>query len=192
VKSKNWTSPTLKDQYISELRRQCHLTLLRCRSPENRKASLNYFSHFHGHFGHILPINRPRPLLYPVRLNRQRARWLPISFDLLFFKSFIAQKIQRDTQGYKIVPLTNLPYLSFAEASDRVSTVLVMCRYSSEKQVQREKHCGNQPVELPLNLPLHPPCFSSIVSFVTVTITDKILVASRILGFRWMSRQLIY
>jgi hypothetical protein len=26
-----------------------------------------------------------------------------------FFKRFIAQKIQRDTQGYKIVPLTNLP-----------------------------------------------------------------------------------
>jgi len=28
---------------------------------------------------------------------------------LVFFKKFIAQKIQRDTQGYKIVPLTNLP-----------------------------------------------------------------------------------
>jgi len=29
---------------------------------------------------------------------------------LCFFqKRFIAQKIQRDTQGYKIVPLTNLP-----------------------------------------------------------------------------------
>jgi hypothetical protein len=26
-----------------------------------------------------------------------------------FLKSFIAQKIKRDTQGYKIVPLTNLP-----------------------------------------------------------------------------------
>jgi hypothetical protein len=26
-----------------------------------------------------------------------------------FLKRFIAQKIQRDTQGYKIVPLTNLP-----------------------------------------------------------------------------------
>jgi hypothetical protein len=26
-----------------------------------------------------------------------------------FFKRFIAQKIQRDTRGYKIVPLTNLP-----------------------------------------------------------------------------------
>jgi len=28
---------------------------------------------------------------------------------LFFLKRFIAQKIQRDTQGYKIVPLTNLP-----------------------------------------------------------------------------------
>jgi len=36
-------------------------------------------------------------------------------FLLLFLKRFIAQKIQRDTQGYKIVPLTNLPQLSFAE-----------------------------------------------------------------------------
>ena len=27
----------------------------------------------------------------------------------IFLKRFIAQKIQRDTQGYKIVPLTNLP-----------------------------------------------------------------------------------
>jgi hypothetical protein len=52
-----------------------------------------------------------------------------------FFKRFIAQKIQRDTQGYKIVPLTNLPQLSFAEASDRVSTVLGMyIQCSSEKQ----------------------------------------------------------
>jgi len=32
--------------------------------------------------------------------------------------------------------------LSFAETSDRVSTVLGMCKRSSEKQVQREKHCG--------------------------------------------------
>jgi hypothetical protein len=32
-----------------------------------------------------------------------------------FFKRIIAQKIQRDTQGHKIVPLTNLPQLSFAE-----------------------------------------------------------------------------
>jgi hypothetical protein len=45
---------------------------------------------------------------------------------VVFFKRFIAQKIQRDTQGYKIVPLTNLPQLSFAEASDRASTVLGM------------------------------------------------------------------
>ena len=58
-------------------------------------------------------------------------------------KEFIAQKIQRDTQGYKIVPLTNLPQLSFAEASDRVSTVLGMYMCSSEKQVEREKHCGS-------------------------------------------------
>jgi len=28
---------------------------------------------------------------------------------VVFLKRFIAQKIQRDTQGYKIVPLTNLP-----------------------------------------------------------------------------------
>jgi len=56
-------------------------------------------------------------------------------------KRFIAQKIQRLTQGYKIVPLTNLPQLSFAEAYDRVSTVLGMYKCSSEKQVQREKHC---------------------------------------------------
>jgi hypothetical protein len=28
---------------------------------------------------------------------------------VIFLKRFIAQKIQRDTQGYKIVPLTNLP-----------------------------------------------------------------------------------
>ena len=60
-----------------------------------------------------------------------------------FLKRFIAQKIQRDTQGYKIVPLTNLPQLSFGEASDRVSTVLGMYKCSSEKQVQREKHCGS-------------------------------------------------
>jgi len=33
--------------------------------------------------------------------------------------------------------------LSFAEASDRVSTVLGMYKCSSEKQVQREKHCGS-------------------------------------------------
>jgi len=26
-----------------------------------------------------------------------------------FLKRFVAQKIQRDTQGYKIVPSTNLP-----------------------------------------------------------------------------------
>ena len=56
----------------------------------------------------------------------------------IYFKRFIAQKIQRDTQGYKIVPLTNLPQLSFAEASDSVSTVLGMYKCSSEKQVQRE------------------------------------------------------
>jgi hypothetical protein len=60
----------------------------------------------------------------------------------LFLKRFIAQKIQRDTQGYKSVPLTNLPQLSFAEASDRVSTVLGTYKCSSEKQVQGEKHCG--------------------------------------------------
>jgi hypothetical protein len=29
--------------------------------------------------------------------------------EFFFLKRFIAQKIQRDTQGYKIVPLTNLP-----------------------------------------------------------------------------------
>ena len=58
-------------------------------------------------------------------------------------KRFIAQKIQRDIQGYKIVPLTNVPWLSFAEASDRVSTVLGMYKCSSEKQVQTEKHCGS-------------------------------------------------
>jgi len=46
--------------------------------------------------------------------------------NVFFFKRFFAQKIQRDTQGYKIVPLTNLPYLSFAEASDRISTVTQM------------------------------------------------------------------
>jgi hypothetical protein len=62
---------------------------------------------------------------------------------LVFLKRFIAQKIQRDTHVYKIVPLTNLPQLSFAEASDRVSTVLAMYKSSSEKQVQREKHCGS-------------------------------------------------
>ena len=61
---------------------------------------------------------------------------------IFLFKRFIAQKIQRDTQGYKIFPLTNLPQLSFAEASDRVSTVLGMYKCSSEKQVQREKHGG--------------------------------------------------
>ena len=65
------------------------------------------------------------------------------SFLFFFFKRFIAQKIQRDTQGYKIVPLTNLPQMSFAEASDRVSTMLGMYKCSSEKQVQREKHCGS-------------------------------------------------
>jgi len=43
----------------------------------------------------------------------------------------------------KIVPLTNVPWLSFAEASDRVSTVLGMYKCSSEKQVQTEKHCGS-------------------------------------------------
>jgi hypothetical protein len=32
------------------------------------------------------------------------------SFILFYFlKRFIVQKIQRDTQGYKFVPLTNLP-----------------------------------------------------------------------------------
>jgi len=35
--------------------------------------------------------------------------------------------------------------LSFAEAIDRVSTVLGMYKCSSEKQVQREKHCGREP-----------------------------------------------
>jgi hypothetical protein len=61
----------------------------------------------------------------------------------VFFKRFIAHKIHRNTQGYKIVPLTNLPYLSFAEASDRVFNVLGMYRCSREKQVRREKHCGS-------------------------------------------------
>jgi hypothetical protein len=51
-----------------------------------------------------------------------------------FLKRFIAQKIQRDTQGYKTVPLTNLPQLSFAEASGRVSTVLRMYKCSSENK----------------------------------------------------------
>ena len=64
------------------------------------------------------------------------------SRGFFFLNRFIAQKIQRDTQGYKIVPLTNLPQLSFAEASDRVCAVLGMYKCSSGKQVQREKHCG--------------------------------------------------
>jgi hypothetical protein len=62
---------------------------------------------------------------------------------ILFLRRFIAQIFQRDTKGYKIVPLTNFPQLSFAEASDRVSTVLGICKCSSEKQVQREKHCSS-------------------------------------------------
>jgi hypothetical protein len=67
-----------------------------------------------------------------------------LELNWIFLKGFIAQKIQRDTQGYKIVPLTNLLQLSFAEASDRVSTVLGMyIQCSSEKQVQREKHWGS-------------------------------------------------
>ena len=40
------------------------------------------------------------------RLGNSRLERL---FFLYFLKRFIAQKIQRDTQGYKIVPLTNLP-----------------------------------------------------------------------------------
>jgi hypothetical protein len=34
-----------------------------------------------------------------------------------------------------------LPWMSFAEARDRVPTVLGIYKCSGKKQVQREKHC---------------------------------------------------
>ena len=44
--------------------------------------------------------------LVPVAVTKLQAGCLRNQF---FLKRFIAQKIQRDTQGYKIVPLTNVP-----------------------------------------------------------------------------------
>jgi hypothetical protein len=89
------------------------------------------------------------PFLGPnIFLGTQFSKTLGLCYSInvgyqVFLKRFIAQKIQRDTQGYQIVPLTNLPQLSFAEASDRVSTLLGMYKCCSKKQVQKVQHCGS-------------------------------------------------